>query len=78
MEATMDPFSVLTTGAGGLGLSPNLTASFFGIVADSIGLTIVNLMKGEPVKAIRFGVGGSAFLGVVWAFGRVSGARGVI
>ena len=74
----MDPFSLLTTGAAGLGLSPSLTAVFFGIVAVSIGLTIVNLMKGEPVRAIKIGVGGSAFLGVVWAFGRVSGALGVI
>jgi hypothetical protein len=66
----MDPFSLLSSGAEGLGLSPGLTAGFFGIVAVSFGLTVINLMKGEPVKAIK--------TGVVWAFGQVSGALGVI
>ena len=74
----MDPFSLLTSASSGLGLSPALTAGVFGVVATSIGLTTVNLMSGKPVTAIKTAVGGSAFTGVLWAFGQVSGALGVV
>ena len=74
----MDPFTLLTSAAAGLGLSPALTAGVFGIVAVSIGLTAVNLMNGKPVTAIKTAVGGTAFTAVLWAFGQVSGALSVI
>jgi hypothetical protein len=74
----MDPFSLLTSAASGLGLSPTLTAGVFGISAVSIALTIVNLMRGEPVLAVKCGIGGASFIAVLWGFGQVSGALGVI
>lgn len=74
----MDPFSLLTSASAGLGLTPALTAGVFGIVAVSIGLTAINLMSGKPVTAIKTAVGGAAFTAVLWSFGQVSGALGVI
>ena len=74
----MDPFTLLTSASEGLGLTPTLTAGAFGIVAVSIGLTAVNLMSGKPVTAVKTAVGGTAFTAVLWAFGQVSGALGVI
>jgi hypothetical protein len=74
----MDPFSLLTAAAAGLGLSPSMTAGMFGITAVSIGMAVVNLMNGQPVKSIKYVSGGGAFVAVLWSFGRVSGALGVI
>ena len=74
----MDPFSLLTSAAAGLGLTPALTAGVFGITAISIGLTVINLMSGKLVTAVKTAIGGTAFTAVLWAFGQVSGALGVI
>jgi hypothetical protein len=74
----MDPFTLLTTAAAGIGLSPSATALFAGTVAVSIGLAIVSLMKGEPKKAIKLAIIGSVFLGVVWKFGQVTAALRII
>ena len=74
----MDPFSLLTSAAAGLGLSPAMTAGVFGITAVSIGLAVVNLMNGQPLKSIKYVSGGGAFVAVLWAFGQVSGALSVI
>lgn len=74
----MDPFSLLTSAASGLGLSPSMTAGVFGITAVSIGMAVVNLMNGEPMKSVKYVSGGGVFVAVLWSFGRVSGALGVI
>lgn len=74
----MDPFSLLTSAAAGLGLTPALTAGVFAVTGGSIGLTVINLMSGRPVTALKTAVGGTAFTAVLWAFGQVSGALGVI
>ncbi len=74
----MDPFTLLTSAAASLGLSPAMTAGVFGITAVSIGLAVVNLMNGQPMKSIKYVSGGGAFVAVLWPFGRVSGALGVI
>jgi hypothetical protein len=73
----MDPFSLLPSAAAGLGLSPTLTAGVFGISAVSIALTIINLMRGEPVLAVKCGIGGASFITVIWTFGQIGGALGV-
>jgi hypothetical protein len=74
----MDPFSLLTSAATGLGLSPTLTAGVFSISAVSIALAVINLMRGEPVLAVKCGIGGASFIAVLWTFGHVGGALGVI
>jgi hypothetical protein len=74
----MDPFSLLTSAAAGLGLSPAMTTGMFGITAVSIGMAVVNLMNGEPIKSIKYVSGGGMFVAVLWSFGQVSGALGVI
>jgi hypothetical protein len=74
----MDPFSLLTSAAAGLGLSPAMTTGMFGITAVSIGMAVVNLMNGQPMKSIKYVSGGGAFVAVLWSFGQVSGALGVI
>jgi hypothetical protein len=74
----MDPFSLLTSAAQGLGLSPAMTTGVFGITGVSIGMAVVNLMNGEPMKSIKYVSGGGAFVAVLWSFGKVSGALGVI
>jgi hypothetical protein len=74
----LDPFSLLTTAAAGLGLSPSVTAGMFGITAVSIGMAVVNLMNGNPMKSIKYVSGGGAFVAVLWSFGQVTGALGVI
>ena len=78
MEFKMDPFNLLTSASIGLGLTPALTAGVFAVTGGSIGLTVINLMNGKPVTAVKTAVGGSAFTAVLWAFGQVSGALGVI
>jgi hypothetical protein len=74
----MDPFSLLTSAAAGLGLSPAMTTGVFGITGVSIGMAVVNLMNGEPMKSVKYVSGGGVFVAVLWSFGRVSGALGVI
>jgi hypothetical protein len=74
----MDPFSLLTSAASGLGLSPAMTAGVFGTTAISIGLAVINLMNGQPMKSVKYVSGGGAFVAVLWSFGRVSGALGVM
>jgi hypothetical protein len=69
---------MLTSAAAGLGLSPAMTAGVFGITALSLGLAVVNLMNGQPMKSIKYVSCGGAFVAVLWSFGRVSGALGVI
>jgi hypothetical protein len=78
LEAPMDPFSLLTSAAAGLSLSTSVTAGIFGITAVSIGMAVVNLMNGNPMKSIKYVSGGGAFVAVLWIFGWVSGALGVI
>jgi hypothetical protein len=74
----MDPFSLLTSAAAGLGLSPAMTTGVCGITAVSIGMAVVNLMNGQPIKSVKYISGGGAFVAVLWSFGKVSGALGVI
>jgi hypothetical protein len=74
----MNPFSLLTSAAAGLGLSPAMTTGVFGITGVSIGMAVVNLMNGQPMKSIKYVSGGGVFVAVLWSFGRVSGALGVI
>jgi hypothetical protein len=74
----MDPFSLLTSAASALGLSQSMTAGVFGITAVSIGMAVINLTNGQPMKSIKYVSGGGAFVTVLWSFGRVSGTLGVI
>jgi hypothetical protein len=74
----LDPFSLLTSAAASLGLSPAMTTGVFGITGVSIGMAVVNLMNGEPMKSVKYVSGGGVFVAVLWSFGRVSGALGVI
>jgi hypothetical protein len=55
-----------------------MTAGAFGITSVSIGLAVVNLMNGQPMKSVKYVGGGGAFVAVLWSFGQVSGALGVI
>ena len=74
----MDPFSLLTDAGANLGLDGKMALAFFAIVAASIALTLINLMNGNPLKALKIAIGGSAFLAALWSFANVSGALGVI
>jgi hypothetical protein len=74
----MDAFALLSTATTSLGLSPLMAALMSGIVAVSLGSAIINLMRGEPATAIKFGIGGAAFLAVLYSFSQISGALAVI
>ena len=62
MIAMYDPFNILLSIAASLGLSQEQTAVGIGIVAVTIGFSVISLVKGNIGAAIRLIALGMAFV----------------
>lgn len=71
-----DPFSMLETVAGTLGLGPGMTALLFCAGGLAMARSVTQVMAGTPVRAAGTLAGGGMFLALVWLFAKVAGTIG--